>query len=135
MSILFKKYDAPNPIAAVQPPPDLDRAVEEVVKGAESHYVSCFLMTGAEDASTFRDECRSLEAGLLAEIAGNKIATQAAATDYLVQHGRKDFPAEKFVALLKLKVGTEVKPATWAEVVTAVKAEPKPVEPVVGDGK
>jgi hypothetical protein len=131
MSIMFKQYDAPNPIAAVQPPPDLDRAVEEVVKGAESHYVSCFLMTGAEDASKFRDECRSLEAGLLTEIAGNKITTQTAATEYLVEKGRKDFPAAKFLSLLKVKVGTEVKPATWAEVVTAVKAEPQ-VEPVVG---
>jgi len=130
MSLVFKMYDPANPIAPVQPPPDMDKAVEAIVAGADPHLVSCYLMSGPQDASVFREECRALEARLIADIQANKITTQTAAVEFLAANGRKDFPAAKLIELLKIHVGTVAKPALWADVVTAAKAEPSAVEPV-----
>jgi hypothetical protein len=128
MSSLFFKGEQntrTSPEADVQPPPDLEAAVRAVSDKFDAHYITCFLHTSVADAAMFAAECRAVETGLLAEIRDNKITTQAAAIAYVEEHSRKDFPATVFLDMIKLNVGKDTKAATWAEVVTAVKATEK----------
>lgn len=122
MSIFFVNERRPRVIPTPLVP-DWDEALLRVSRREPAHTVSVMAQLTPEQARDLAQTCRRIESMLLRAIQDDTVTTQTSALDFIQANTEGFFPRVRFIQRLKEVVGSEATPATWAQVVTAAKAE------------
>ena len=122
MSLFFEneRRTTTTPVDLV---PDWDAALAAVSNRECAHKVAAVGSLTIEQARKLEQDCRRVDALLLAEMKAGRCTTQALAVSFLQSQTDGFFPAYKFCSVIKANVGTDLDPATWAQVVTAAQTE------------
>lgn len=119
MGLLFGSPSLGGGVVSV---PDPAKAVRAFAEGRALEYAASVSGMQPGDAARLWSDLRAKDDALLVELCQETVKTEAEAVAALKRDDAA-FPASEYVACVKEAVGSKVKPATWAEVVSAAKAE------------